>query len=138
MSALETNANDVPLDLLEATITSAKILDPYTSSGLVPADRSQSIIKTEGRESGEVQTYSNSLHNIKFDLPYRWSVIEAEGKQLGIIIEPTDMEHNVKAQIEKSGFIPKVVITAEPRDPREEVGVSTAFFSVKGGEDLKF
>ena len=135
MSALETNANDAPLDLLEATITSAKILDPYSSSGLVAADRIQSIIKTENRGSGEVQIYSNSLHNVKFDLPYRWSVTVAEGKQLGIIIEPTDMEHNVKAQIEKSGFIPKVVITAEPRDPREEVGVSTAFFSVKGGED---
>jgi peptidyl-prolyl cis-trans isomerase B (cyclophilin B) len=135
MSALETNDNDVPLDLLEATIISAKVLDPYSSSGLSPPNRSQSIILTEGRGSGEVQTYSNSLHNVKFDLPYRWAVIEATGKQFGVIIEPTDMEHNVKAQIEKSGFVPKVVITAEPRDPREEVGVSTAFFSVKGGED---
>ena len=47
------------------------------------------------------------------------------------------MEHNVKAQIEKSGFIPKVVVTAEPRDPREDAGVSTAFFSVQGGDDPK-
>jgi len=45
------------------------------------------------------------------------------------------MEHNVQAQIEKSGFIPKVVITAEPRDAREDAGVSPAFFSVQGGED---
>jgi hypothetical protein len=28
-----------------------------------------------------------------------------------------------------------VVITAEPRDPREDAGVSPAFFSVQGGED---
>jgi peptidyl-prolyl cis-trans isomerase B (cyclophilin B) len=135
MSALKTNDNDVPLNLLEATITSAKILDPYSSSGLAPPNRHQSIIVTESRGTGEFQAYSNSMHNVNFDLPYRWSVIEAEGKQFGVIIEPTDMEHNVKAQIEKSGFVPKVVVTAEPRDPREEVGVSTAFFSVKGGDD---
>ena len=47
------------------------------------------------------------------------------------------MEHNVKTQIEQSGFIPKVVITAEPRDAREDAGVSPAFFSVQGGEDPK-
>jgi len=45
------------------------------------------------------------------------------------------MEHNVQVQIDKSGFIPKVVVTAEPRDPREDAGVSPAFFSVQGGED---
>ena len=45
------------------------------------------------------------------------------------------MEHNVQAQIKQSGFIPKVVITAEPKDPREDAGVSPAFFSVQGGED---
>jgi len=135
MSALKTDDNNVPLNLLEATIISAKILDPYSSSGLVPPDRNQSIINTVNRGSGEVKVYSNSLHNVKFDLPYRWSVLDAEGKQFGVIIEPTDLEHNVKTQIEQSGFIPKVIITAEPRDPREDVGVSTAFFSVQGGED---
>ena len=30
-----------------------------------------------------------------------------------------------------------MVITAEPRDPREDAGVSPAFFSVQGGEDPK-
>jgi len=47
------------------------------------------------------------------------------------------MEHNVRTQIEQSGFIPKVIVTAEPRDPREDAGVSTAFFSVQGGDDPK-
>jgi len=56
---------------------------------------------------------------------------------LGIILEPAFLEHNVQVQVEKSGFIPKVVITAEPRDPREDVGVKDAFFSVQGGEDPK-
>ena len=135
MSALKTDDNNAPLDLLEATIISAKILDPYSSSGIAPPHRNQSIIETEQRGSGEVQTYFNSLHDVKFDLPYRWAIIEATGKQFGVIIEPTDMEHNVKVQIEKSGFIPKVVVTAEPRDPMESAGVSPAFFSVQGGED---
>ena len=70
-----------------------------------------------------------------FEIPYRWDVTEAMGKQFGVIMEPIDIEHNVQAQIEQSGFIPKVVVTAEPRDPREDAGISTAFFSVQGGED---
>ena len=137
VAALDTDANDAPLNLLEATILTATILDPYTSSGLVPADRNQSIIEKEKREGGTTEVYHNSLHKVTFDIPYRWSVTEATGKNLGVIIEPTDMEHNVKAQIEKSGFIPKVVVTSEKRDLREDAGVSTAFFSVEGGDDPK-
>ena len=137
VAALDTDANDAPLNLLEATILTATILDPYTSSGLVPADRNQSIIEKEKREGGTTEVYHNSLHKVTFDIPYRWSVTEAEGKQFGVIIEPTDMEHNVKAQIEKSGFIPKVIVTSEKRDLREDAGVSTAFFSVEGGDDPK-
>lgn len=137
IETLGTDANDAPLNLLEATILTATILDPYTSSGLVPADRNQSIIKKEKREGGTAEVYYNSLHKVKFDIPYRWSVTEAVGEHLGIIIEPTDLEHNVKAQIEKSGFVPKVIITSEKRDPRESASVSTAFFSVEGGDDPK-
>ena len=137
IEALGTNASDQPLDLLESTILTATILDPYTSSGLVPADRNQSIIEKEKREGGITEVYFNAMHNVGFDIPYRWSVTEATGEHFGVVIEPTDLEHNVKAQIEKSGFIPKVVITAEPRDPREDAGVSPAFFSVQGGEDPK-
>ena len=135
IAGLGTDANNAPLNLLESTIVTATILDPYTSSGLVPADRNQSLIETEKREGGTTEVYFNDFHKVKFDIPYRWSVTEATGENLGIIMEPTDLEHNVKAQIEKSGFVPKVVITAEPRDPREDVGVSTAFFSLQGGED---
>jgi len=135
IASLETDGGNAPLDLLEARIITAKVLDPYTSAGITIPGKNQSIIKKEQRTEGVVTIYSNSLHNVKFDLPYRWSVTEATGKQLGVIIEPDTMEHNVQAQIEKSGFIPKVVITAEPRDAREDAGVSPAFFSVQGGED---
>jgi peptidyl-prolyl cis-trans isomerase B (cyclophilin B) len=134
---LDTDANDAPLNLLETTILTATILDPYTSSGLKPADRNQSIIEKEKREGGITEVYFNDFHNVGFDIPYRWSVIEAEGKQFGVVMEPNDLEHNVKAQIEQSGFIPKVIVSAEPRDPREDAGVSTAFFSVQGGDDPK-
>ena len=135
IASLDTDGNNAPLDLLEATIITAEILDPYTSANISIPEKNQSIIKKEQRGDGKTDVYYNSLHHIKFDLPYRWDVTEATGKQLGVILEPTELEHNVQTQIEQSGFIPKVVVTAEPRDPREDAGVSPAFFSVQGGED---
>jgi len=137
IAALETDGNNAPLDLLKATIVTAEILDPYASSGLKAADRNQSITEKEKREGGITEHYYNGVHKVAFDIPYRWSVTEATGNQFGVIIEPTDLEHNVKAQIEKSGFIPKVIVTSEPRDPREDAGVSTAFFSIEGGDEPK-
>ena len=47
IAALATDDNDAPLDLLKATITTAKILEPYVSSGLTAPDRNQSIIVEE-------------------------------------------------------------------------------------------
>jgi len=137
IATLDTDAKDVPLNLLESTIMTATILDPYTSSGLKPVDKNQSITEKEKVQGGTTEHYYNSIHKVAFDIPYRWSVTEAIGENFGVVIEPTDMEHNVKTQIEKSGFIPKVVVTAEPRDAREDAGVSPAFFSVQGGEDPK-
>jgi len=137
IAALETDDNNAPLDLLKSTIITAKILDPYVSSGLVAPDRNQSKIEKETREGGITKVYFNDLHNVSFDIPYRWIITEATGNQFGVIIEPTDLEHNVQAQIEQSGFIPKVIVTSEKRDLREDAGVSTAFFSVEGGDDPK-
>ena len=136
IASLETDGNNAPLDLLEARIITAEILEPYTSANISIPDRNQSYIEKEDRGVGVgTETYHNSHHNVSFDIPYRWSVIEATGTQFGVIMEPIALEHNVQAQIEQSGFIPKVVLTAEPRDPREDAGVSPAFFSVQGGED---
>jgi len=134
IAALGTDANNAPLNLLETTILTATILDPYTSSGLKPPDRNQSVIEKEKIQGGTTEHYYNGIHKIAFDIPYRWSVIEATGKNFGVVMEPTDLEHNVKAQVEKSGFIPKVIVTSEKRDPMEDAGVSTAFFSVQGGD----
>ena len=137
LAALETDGNNAPLDLLKSTIITAEILDPYTSSGLMAPDRNQSNIEKQQRAAGVTNVYTNVIHHVEFDIPYRWVVTEAEGKQLGVILEPNDLEHNVAKQIEKSGFTPKVIVSAEPRDPREDAGVSTAFFSVKGADDPK-
>jgi len=136
--SLGTDDNDAPLDLLEATIITAKILDPYTSANISAPDRNQSVIIKEQRGAGVTSVYSNSLHQVEFDIPYRWLVKEASGKQFAVIIEPDiTLEHNVRKQIETSGFVPKVVITAEKIDPRTEANVSPAFFSVQGGDDPK-
>jgi peptidyl-prolyl cis-trans isomerase B (cyclophilin B) len=138
IASLETDVNNAPLDLLESTIITAEILEPYTSANISIPDKNQSITESEQRSEGKTDVYYNSLHHVKFDLPYRWTVTEATGKQFGVILEPDQsLEHNVRAQIEKSGFVPKVIVTAEPRDPREDAGVSTAFFSVQGGDDPK-
>jgi len=137
IASLTTDSNTVPLDLLQATIKTATVLDPYTSANISIPDRNQSITKKVQLNPGHKVVYHNSLHDIKFDIPYRWELTEATGKQFGVIIEPDFTEHNAKAQIEQSGFTPKVIVTAEPRDPREDAGVSTAYFSVEGGDDPK-
>ena len=137
IASIATDGNNMPLNLSEATIITAEILEPYTSANISIPDRNQSFIEKELRSGGVITVYHNSLHNVSFDLPYRWAITEATGTQLGVIIEPTDLEHNVKTQIEQSGFIPKVVVTAEKIDPNISVGVSPAFFSVQGGEDPK-
>ena len=137
IASLPTDSNNAPLDLLQATIMTAKILEPYTSAYEVygEPDRNQSITKKVQLYPGSKVVYHNSLHSITFDIPYRWEVIESTGKQFGVIIEADSTEHNVQAQIEQSGFTPKVIVTAEPRDPREDAGVSTAFYSLEGGDD---
>jgi peptidyl-prolyl cis-trans isomerase B (cyclophilin B) len=138
VASLETDDNNAPLDLLEARIITAEILDPYTSANISIPNRNQSHIEKEvsGERKG-IETYYNSFHNVSFDIPFRWGVTEATGKQFGVIMEPRASEHNVQTQIEQSGFIPKIVITAEKIDPNISAGVSPAFFSVQGGEDPK-
>jgi len=137
IESLETDGNNAPLDLLEARIITAEILDPYTSANISIPDKNQSRIEKELRHTGTTDVYYNSRHNVTFDLPYRWELIEATGQQFAVIIEPDASEHNAQAQIEQSEFIPKVVVTAEPIDPNISANVSPAFFSVQGGEDPK-
>jgi len=107
VASLETDGNNAPLDLLESRIITAEILEPYTRANISMPDINQSHIEKEDRGAGVgVETYYNSRHNVSFDIPYRWAVTEATGTQFGVILEPGDLEHNVKTQIEQSGFIP--------------------------------
>ena len=138
IASLETDTNYAPVNVLEATIFTAEILEPYTSANISIPDKNQSITIKEQRSAGVTDVYYNSHHHVKFDVPYRWIVDEADGEQFAVVIEPDiTLEHNVKQQIESSGFIPKVVVTAEKIDPRIEADISPAFFSVQGADDPK-
>ena len=87
---------------------------------------------------GIVDRYTNTHHDISFDAPYRWAVYEGEGNNLNLVIEPTKLEHNVQIQIDETGFTPQILVGSEPRDPSiESAGISTAYFSLKTGDDPK-
>ena len=148
VASLATDQQNAPLDVLKATIIEAKILEPYTSGVFGDPDRNISLIKKVQIPEGEVDKYISALHKVSFILPYRWAVVEGtadlvEGKIVGpgdylnISIEPTEMEHNVQLQIEKSGYTPQVLVISEDRDPRESSGVSTANFLIKEAEEPK-
>ena len=76
IASLETDGNNAPLDLLESRIITAKLLEPYNSAFSSP-DRNQSITKKVQLNTVHKVVYHNSLHNITFDIPYRWALTEA-------------------------------------------------------------
>ena len=130
-------AADIPLDVSKATIIRASILDPYTTSGFAGPERNISIIKST-KFGGVTENYFNFLHQVSFDLPYRWTVIEGMGDYLNLVLEPTPLEHNVQLQIDETGFTPQVLILSEESNPTEQdTGVSSAFFSIKEGGEHK-
>jgi len=135
---LPTNNANQPLDTTRATITKISIIDGFSTSDFPPPDRNDSIVKKFKISGGIVDRYFNTLHDVSFDIPYRWAVAEGEGDYLNLTLEPTALEHNVQEAIKLSGFIPQVLIGSEPRNPSaESAGVPTAFFSIKGGDDPK-
>ena len=84
IASLETDGNNQPLDLLEARIITAEILEPYTSANISIPDKNQSHIEkeTSGAPKRSRKVYHNSRHNVSFDIPYRWNVTEATGHNL--------------------------------------------------------
>ena len=136
IASLETDDRNAPLDVLKATIIKARILDPFIATGFGGPDRNESIIEKIQTAGGITDNYFSDLHRVSFDLPYRWDVIEGTGDYLNLVLEPGPLEHNVQVQIEKTGFTPQVLIFSEERDPMESAGVSTAFFSIKKGEEV--
>jgi len=137
IASLETDQRDAPYDTHLATIKSAKVLYPYSSSGLGELDRNISIVKEVEISAGGVKAYKNELHDIVFHIPYRWTISEGEGDLLNVTMEPGLEEHNVQQQIERSSFIPQVLVGSEKRTNYELQNneISTGFFSIAGGDD---
>ena len=138
IAGLPTNNKDQPIDASRATIISTSIIEGFSASGFSPPDRNLSLIKKIKVSGGITERYANSLHDVEFNIPYRWAVSDGGGNDLNLTIKPTPLEHNVQKVIDETGFSPIVLIGSEPRDlSKESAGVSTAFFSIKGGDDPK-
>jgi len=140
IAAIQTDEQDKPIDVEKATIISAQVLYPFSTSGLGELDRNQSIIKDRQREDFQTaSSYENQLHDVVFHIPYRWDLLEGEGDLLNVKMQPGAKEHNAQQQIAKSGFIPQVLVGSEPRNNYElqNDAISTGFFSIAGGDDPK-
>jgi len=138
IASLPTNDRNQPIDASQATIIKTSIIDGFSTANFPSPDRNTSLVKKLKIEGGITERYLNTLHDIKFDIPYRWKVIEVGGDNLNLAVEPTPLEHNVQQMIDETGYTPQILIGSAPRNPSaESAGVSTAFFSIKGGEDPK-
>ena len=136
IASLQTNENDQPIDASRATIIKASIVDDLSVSNFAGPDRNTSLVKETKTGGGITEKYHNTLHDIGFDVPYRWQVEEGAGVNLDLKIKPTQMEHNVQQMIDVTGFTPHILIGSEPRNLNtESAGVPTAFFSLKSGDD---
>ena len=142
---LKTDERDAPINVKDATIIKAKIIYPFTTSGLDELDRYQSITKEyqDPYDPGalqDVMIYDNQLHDVLFHIPYRWDIAEGQGDLLSVKMEPGMQEHNAQQTIAKSGFIPQVLVGSENRTSFEVennvVGTSNVF-SIGGGDDPK-
>jgi len=135
---LPTNADNQPIDASRATIIKASVIDGFSTANFAGPERNDSLVKKFKTDGGIVEKYYNSLHDVNFDFPYRWKVIEGGGDNLNLTVEPTPLEHNVQQMIDETGYTPQILIGSEPRNPSvESAGVPTAFFSIKGGDDPK-
>ena len=136
IAKLQTDRFDQPEDAFSATIEKARIIENFDGTSLPAPERNISFVKQVKIMGGIVDRYTNTHHDISFDAPYRWAVYEGEGNNVNLVIEPTKLEHNVQIQIDEAGFTPQILVGSEPRDPSiESAGISTAFFSIKSGDD---
>ena len=138
IAKLETDKFNQPVDASSATIIKASIIDGFSTANFSAPDRNMSMVKKIKHSGGITERYLNTLHDVTFDIPYRWKVIEGGGQNLNLTVEPTPLEHNVQQMIDETGYTPQVLIGSEPRNPsKESAGVPTAFFSLRGGDDPK-
>jgi peptidyl-prolyl cis-trans isomerase B (cyclophilin B) len=136
---IPTDGSDAPLDISKATIIKANILDSFSTSDFPEPDRNYTSIEQTKIAGGTVEKYIDTKHKIKFDLPYRWNVVqERVGEHIDLIVEPTSMEHNVQIQIDETGFTPQLLIFSEERDVRiSGTEPGPGFFSIQAGDKPK-
>ena len=138
IAKLETNEFNQPVDASRATIIKASIIEGFSTYAFPDPERNDSLTKKIKVQGGITDKYFNELHDVMFNVPYRWTVVEGEGDNLTLTIEPSQLEHSVQQAIKESGFTPQVLVGSEPRNPSaESAGVPTGFFSIKGGDDPK-
>ena len=133
IAALETDERNAPLDVSQATILTARILSPFTTSGLGEPDRNASVLKTVRKDLGDAEVWHSDLYGIQFDLPYRWVLDDGDAQdRVSIVMEPAHDEHNAQLIIRQSGFIPQVLVGSEKRTSSEIASntLSTGFFSI--------
>ena len=138
IAELPTNRNNQPLDASKATILETSIIEGFSTYAFPAPERNDSLVKKVKVQGGITDRYFNELHDVTFNVPYRWVVVEGEGDNLTLTIEPGVLEHSVQRTIEESGFTPQVLVGSEPRNlSTESAGVPTGFFSLKSGDDPK-
>jgi len=138
IASIPTNNKDEPIDASRTTITSTSIINGFSASGFSPPDRNTSLVTQAKISGGTTERYLNTLHDVEFNIPYRWVVSDGGGNDLNLTVKPTLLEHNVQKMIDETGFQPILLIGSEPRNTStESAGVSPAFFSIKGGDDPK-
>ena len=138
IASLERDIRDAPTDAFPAVIKSAKVIHTYFTTGLGELGRNQSMVSDVDTLAGEVKAYKNTLHDVVFQIPYRWDVIDERNEDfLQVTMEPGSFEHNALQIIEKSGFVPQVLVGSENRTSYELENnqISTGFFSIAGGDE---
>ena len=137
IAGLMRGEGDRPLDVVPATIIRAEIIDNFSPPPFAGPDRNISVTKEVKTAGGVAEVYFNQIHDVGFELPYRWEVVEGTGDMLSLVLEPGALEHNVKQQIESSGVTPQVMIFSMKRDPawHGQGDVSVDYMSIKGGNE---
>ena len=135
---LPTDSNDAPIDAVPATIIKTSILEDFSSPFGEPRT-TESIIKQRQEVGGMIDYYRNYIHDVQFDVPFRWLVNSEPGDHLSLTVKPDlKLEHNVVKQMEQSNFIPQILINSEDRKIGAAINeVNTGFFSILKGDEPK-
>ena len=88
IAELPTNRYNQPLDASKATILQTSIIEGFSTYAFPAPDRNDSLLKKTKVTGGITDRYFNELHDVTFDVPYRWTVVEGEGDNLTLTIEP--------------------------------------------------